>query len=87
MQLYDLPFQLSDEVREYAAGLVGNSMRALMSEPEEGRSGLADLPTLVRSVSRLDSPSPLFCTGDCPRHLLACELAVDALQAWMALQA
>ncbi|NYE63623.1 hypothetical protein FHW58_004854 [Duganella sp. 1224] len=87
MKPYDLPLLLSGEVRDYAAGLIGNSLRALMSEPEEGRSGWADLPFLVRQVSRLDPPSPSFCNGDCPRHLLACELAVNALQEWMAQRA
>lgn len=87
MKPYDLPLLLSGEVREYAAGLIGNSLRALMSEPEEARSGCDDLPFLVRQVSRLDPPLQSFCNGGCPRHLLACELAVNALQAWMADQA
>jgi hypothetical protein len=86
MKPYDLPLLLSGEVREYAAGLIGNSLRALMSEPEEARSGWSDLPFLVRQVSRLDPPPLPFCNGDCARHLLACELAVSALQQWMAEQ-
>jgi hypothetical protein len=83
MNPYDLPLLLSGEVRDYAAGLIGNTIRALLCEPLEGRSGVQDVDVLVRAVSRLDPPA-VRCCADCPRHALACQLAGRAVRLWLA---
>lgn len=83
MKPYDLPLLLSAELRDYAAGLIGNTIRALLCEPPEGRSGVQDVDLLVRAVSRLDPPA-VRCCADCPRHALACQLAGRAVQLWLA---
>lgn len=41
---------------EAAAGLIGNSVLALLHEPEEERCGIEDMEALVCAVSRLDPP-------------------------------
>jgi hypothetical protein len=84
MKLNDLPLpHRCALVHETATGLIRNTLLAMLREPEEARSGIEDVETLVRSVSRLDPPRlKLSCTGahDCRHHALACVLATDALR-------
>lgn len=48
--------QLPALAYEAAAGLIGNSLLALLREPEEERSGPQDMDALVCAVSRFDPP-------------------------------
>lgn len=84
MKLNDLPLpHLCALVHETAMGLIRNTLLAMSREPEEARSGIDDMETLVRTVSRLDPPRlKLSCTGAhaCRHHALACALATDALR-------
>jgi hypothetical protein len=77
MKLNDLPLPHPCAlVHETATGLIRNALLAMSREPEEARSGIDDMATLVRTVSRLS------CTGagECRHHALACALATDALR-------
>lgn len=84
MKLNDLPLpHLSALVHETATGLIRNTLLAMSREPEEARSGIDDMETLVRTVSRLDPPRlKLSCAGapECRHHALACALAAAALR-------
>jgi hypothetical protein len=77
MKLNDLPLpHRCALVHETATGLIRNTLLAMSREPEEARSGIDDMETLVRTVSRQS------CTGahECRHHALACVLATDALR-------
>lgn len=84
MKLNDLPLlHRCALVHETATGLIRNTLLAMSREPQEARSGIDDMETLVRTVSRLDPPRlKISCTGahECRHHALACALATDALR-------
>ncbi|MRW83506.1 hypothetical protein GJ698_05300 [Pseudoduganella sp. FT26W] len=59
-----------------ASTLIGNTVLALMSEPEDARSGPEDMEVLVRTVSRCLG----FGADAGPHHAQACAMAAGVMR-------